>query len=131
MPGHLIEVAPSAYEYPLLIKHLLHFPMTQAPDQEIVYRDLRRHSYRAFGERIGRLASGLAELHIPARRGLLTTAEARTSAAATTCDLENIAFRWCPTSDSLTKGGADKGVKPSQKVGTGKRVRVVALKANG
>ena len=38
--------------------------MAHAPDQEIVYRDLRRHSYRVFRERIGRLASGLAELSV-------------------------------------------------------------------
>ena len=61
MSDNLIEFSPSAYRYPLLIKHLLHYPMTHAPDQEIVYRDLRRHSYRVFRERIGRLASGLAE----------------------------------------------------------------------
>ena len=64
MPGKLIDVSPSAYQYPLLIKHLLHYPMAHAPDQEIVYRDLRRHSYRVFRERIGRLASGLAEIGV-------------------------------------------------------------------
>ena len=64
MSGKLIDVSPSAYPYPLLIKHLLHYPMAHAPDQEIVYRDLRRHSYRVFRERIGRLASGLAELGV-------------------------------------------------------------------
>ena len=62
MSDNLIEFSPSAYRYPLLIKHLLHYPMTHAPDQEIVYRDLRRHSYRVFRERIGRLASGLASV---------------------------------------------------------------------
>ena len=64
MRANLIEVSPSAYEYPLLIKHLLHYPMVHSPDQEIVYRDLRRHSYRVFRERIGRLASGLSELGV-------------------------------------------------------------------
>ena len=64
MSGKLIDGSPSAYQYPLLIKHLLHYPMAHAPDQEIVYRDLRRHSYRIFRERIGRLASGLAELGV-------------------------------------------------------------------
>ena len=64
MSDNLIEFSPSAYRYPLLIKHLLHYPMTHAPDQEIVYRDLRRHSYRVFRERIGRLASGLAEIGV-------------------------------------------------------------------
>ena len=64
MSAKLIEVSPSAYQYPLLIKHLLHYPMAHSPDQEIVYRDLRRHSYREFRDRIGRLASGLAELGV-------------------------------------------------------------------
>ncbi len=64
MSGNLIEFTPSAYQYPLLVKHLLHYPMAHAPDQEIVYRDLRRHSYRVFRERIGRLASGLADLGV-------------------------------------------------------------------
>src|SRR5208282_4943060 len=55
---------PSAYPYPLLIKHLLHAPMVRSPDQEIVYHDLRRHTYRAFRERIGRLASGLSQIGV-------------------------------------------------------------------
>jgi fatty-acyl-CoA synthase len=55
----LIEHTPSAYKYPLLIRHLLHAPMTQAADQEIVYRDISRHTYRDLRERIGRLAGAL------------------------------------------------------------------------
>jgi fatty-acyl-CoA synthase len=31
----LIEAAKAAYTYPLLIKQLLHTPMTRSPDQEI------------------------------------------------------------------------------------------------
>src|SRR5712672_3729149 len=46
MSDFLIEHTPSAYRYPLLIKHLLHAPMTQSADQEIVYRDLSRYTYR-------------------------------------------------------------------------------------
>ena len=64
MPDNLIEFSPSAYQYPLLLKHLLHYPMVHSPDQEIVYRDLRRHSYRVFRERIGRLASGLTQIGV-------------------------------------------------------------------
>ncbi|MBR0801393.1 fatty acid--CoA ligase [Bradyrhizobium jicamae] len=59
MSDFLIEHTPSAYRYPLLIKHLLHAPMTQAADQEIVYRDIGRYTYRDLRERIGRLASAL------------------------------------------------------------------------
>jgi len=54
-----VEVAPSAYTYPLLIKQLLHTPMATAQDQEIVYRDNCRLTYRDFFQRIGRLANAL------------------------------------------------------------------------
>ena len=67
MSDFLIEHTPSAYKYPLLIKHLLHAPMTQSADQEIVYRDLSRYTYRDLRERIGSLASGLTSKGI--RRG--------------------------------------------------------------
>src|SRR5258707_8292914 len=60
MSASLIERTPSAYTYPLLIKHLLHTPLATAPGQEIVYRDKVRFTYRQFRERLGRLASALA-----------------------------------------------------------------------
>ena len=40
MSASLIEHTHSAYDYPLLIKHLLHTPLATAPEQEIVYRDI-------------------------------------------------------------------------------------------
>jgi fatty-acyl-CoA synthase len=58
--------AKSAYKYPLLIKQLWHSPLVQAPDQVIVYRDMKRFTYRQLRERIGRLASGLARLGVGA-----------------------------------------------------------------
>ncbi len=64
MSASLIEHTPSAYDYPLLIKHLLHTPLATAPDQEIVYRNLTRYTYRALRQRIGRLATGLAALGV-------------------------------------------------------------------
>jgi fatty-acyl-CoA synthase len=64
MAGRLIEVAKSAYTYPLLIKQLLHTPLAQSPDQEIVYRDLRRLTYVDLRNRIGRLASSLAQIGV-------------------------------------------------------------------
>jgi fatty-acyl-CoA synthase len=57
--GRLIQVAKSAYQYPLILKQLWHAPIVQAPDQEIVYRDLKRFTYRDIRERIARLASAL------------------------------------------------------------------------
>src|SRR6516162_3426646 len=59
MAGRLINVAQSAYQYPLLIKQLLHAPMVQAPHQQIIYRDLKRLTYTDLRDRIGRLANCL------------------------------------------------------------------------
>ena len=64
MNGRRMTVTPSAYEYPLLIKQLLHSPMMQAPEQEIVYRNLRRLTYAELRDRIGRLASALAKIGV-------------------------------------------------------------------
>jgi fatty-acyl-CoA synthase len=61
MVGRLIQTAKSAYQFPLIFKQLWHTPRVQAPDQEIVYRDLRRFTYRQVRERIGRLASALSK----------------------------------------------------------------------
>jgi acyl-CoA synthetase (AMP-forming)/AMP-acid ligase II len=61
MVGRLIQTTKSAYQYPLIFKQLWHTPRVQAPDQEIVYRDLRRFTYLQIKERIGRLASALSK----------------------------------------------------------------------
>lgn len=66
MTGKFVQVAKSAYKYPLLLKQLWHTPLAQAPDQVIVYRDLKRFTYRQLHERIRRLASALAGLGIGA-----------------------------------------------------------------
>jgi fatty-acyl-CoA synthase len=55
---------PSAYPYPLLIKQLLHTPILWAPEQEIVYRDRLRYTYRDLYSRIERLAASLAALGV-------------------------------------------------------------------
>ena len=67
MSASIIERTPSAYYNPLLIKNLLDNPIRQFPNQEIVYGDFKRQTYRDMGERIHRLASGLAGLGV--RRG--------------------------------------------------------------
>ncbi|PKO31896.1 MAG: long-chain fatty acid--CoA ligase [Betaproteobacteria bacterium HGW-Betaproteobacteria-7] len=59
MQDNLIQSTPSAYGYPLLIKQLLHTPLAVAPDQEIIYADKRRHTYREFAGRLQRLGNGL------------------------------------------------------------------------
>lgn len=50
-----------SYSYPLILKKLLKSAITYAPDQEIVYRDKVRFSYRELERRIHRLAAGLTE----------------------------------------------------------------------
>jgi fatty-acyl-CoA synthase len=50
------------YEYPLIIKKLLVTPLAYSPGQEIIYRDKVRLTYRAFHERVHRLANALAAL---------------------------------------------------------------------
>ncbi len=52
------------YDYPLIIKQLLITPLRQYPNQEIVYRDTLRLTYREFGQRIHRLGSALATLGV-------------------------------------------------------------------
>ncbi|MEH6873875.1 MAG: fatty acid--CoA ligase [Candidatus Competibacter sp.] len=64
MSEKLIDRTPSAHYYPLLIKNLLRNPVRQFPDQEIVYGDFKRQTYRELGERVARLASGLAGLGV-------------------------------------------------------------------
>jgi fatty-acyl-CoA synthase len=60
----LAEPTPEAYQYPLLIGQLLHTPLATAADQEIVYRDRVRYTYRELRARIGRLAAGLDRLGV-------------------------------------------------------------------
>jgi fatty-acyl-CoA synthase len=60
----IIETVESAYANPLLLKQLLHTPIIYSPDQEIVYRDTKRFTYREFYSRMRRLASGMQALGI-------------------------------------------------------------------
>jgi fatty-acyl-CoA synthase len=57
-----VPSSPAAYPYPLLIKHILNTPILYAPDQEIVYKDLSRFTYREFLGRINALARGLERI---------------------------------------------------------------------
>lgn len=52
------------YNYPLIIKKLLDTPLIYSPDQEIVYDDKLRYTYRTLNERINRLANGLDTLGV-------------------------------------------------------------------
>jgi fatty-acyl-CoA synthase len=64
MNERMISVTPSAYSYPLLIKLLLYAPLAQTPRQGIVHRELKRMTYAELRDRIGRLASALAEIGV-------------------------------------------------------------------
>ncbi len=52
------------YNYPLIIKKILTTALNYAPNQEIVYRDKLRYSYRDLENRVNRLASGLRDAGI-------------------------------------------------------------------
>jgi fatty-acyl-CoA synthase len=53
-----------AHDYPLLIKQLWHSALRRTPAQEIVYRDLKRFTYRQLRDRVGRLANVLAAVGV-------------------------------------------------------------------
>lgn len=52
------------YQYQLTIKKLLTTPLVYAPDQEIVYRDVFRYTYRDFNVRVHKLANALESLGV-------------------------------------------------------------------
>src|SRR5512136_1850853 len=54
----------SAFDYQLLLKHLLTQGVAWAPDQEIIYRDLVRHTYSAMYQRVLRLGGALQALGV-------------------------------------------------------------------
>ncbi|AGK61648.1 Acyl-CoA synthetases (AMP-forming)/AMP-acid ligases II [Archaeoglobus sulfaticallidus PM70-1] len=53
-----------AYNYQLLIKHILESGVKYAPNQEIVYRDLHRYKYKDMYERVKKLANVLESLGV-------------------------------------------------------------------
>ena len=63
MPLRFADATASAYAYPLLIRHLLHTPLSTAAAQEIVSGD-QRFTYRELEGRIHRLASALNKLGV-------------------------------------------------------------------
>jgi fatty-acyl-CoA synthase len=56
--------APSAYDYPLIIRQLLHTTPVLAGANEIVYSALHRYDYSAFLARLRSLAGGLASIGV-------------------------------------------------------------------
>ena len=66
MTVHAIPRAASAYDAPLLVRHLLTRLDTQHQDQEIVYAYHRRLTYQVLRERIARAANVLDSLGVSA-----------------------------------------------------------------
>ncbi|PKG34114.1 fatty acid--CoA ligase [Psychrobacter sp. Sarcosine-3u-12] len=62
--SNIYHSAPAAYEFPLLIKQLLNRAKTVSQDQEIVYADKKRFTYKDLFNRINRLANVLADLNL-------------------------------------------------------------------
>lgn len=52
------------YKFNLQIKHLLEHGVRYAPEEEIVYRDLVRYTYKDFEKRVHKLASALQKLGV-------------------------------------------------------------------
>lgn len=52
----------TAYDFPLIIKHMLTTPLRLYAHKEIVYRGTQRFTYREFGERVHRLGSAIARM---------------------------------------------------------------------
>ena len=53
-----------AYNYQLLLKHILNYGVAWAPDQEIVYRDLVRYTYATMYKRVLKLAGALQAMGV-------------------------------------------------------------------
>jgi fatty-acyl-CoA synthase len=66
MAVRIIEQSPSAYAYPLLIKNLLAPSLRYAPEQEIVYREKSRYTYRTMAKRVAKLAHALGDMGVTA-----------------------------------------------------------------
>ncbi len=64
MPVRRIEKTTSAYDFPLLIKHLLGNVLSYTPENEIVYRDQVRMDYYQLVERIQSLGRVLESLGV-------------------------------------------------------------------
>lgn len=64
MKDTLIPRTTSAYEGQLLLKRLLFCPVVNNPEQEIVYRELYRGTYRQLHQRIARVANVLTALGV-------------------------------------------------------------------
>ncbi len=54
----------SAYDYQLLLKHILEYGVTWSPDQEVIYKDQFRYTYKEMYRRVLSLASVLQKIDV-------------------------------------------------------------------
>ena len=54
----------SAYDYQLLLKHILEYGVTWSPDQEVIYQDKFRYTYKEMYQRVLSLASVLQKIDV-------------------------------------------------------------------
>jgi fatty-acyl-CoA synthase len=54
----------AVYDYQLLLKHILEYGITWSPDQEVIYRDQFRYTYKDMVRRVLALASALQGLGV-------------------------------------------------------------------
>jgi fatty-acyl-CoA synthase len=54
----------AVYDYQLLLKHILEFGVNWSPDQEVIYKDQFRHTYKEMYQRVLTLASALQKLGV-------------------------------------------------------------------
>ncbi len=59
-----IQINPQAYQYQLLLKRIIEIPLRYAPDREIVYRDLKRYTYKQFYKRLQKVANMLTDIGV-------------------------------------------------------------------
>ena len=64
MPVQLAVSAAETHTYQLLVQHILEGAVLAAPEQEIVYRNRHRQTYRQLRDRVNRLASALTSLGV-------------------------------------------------------------------
>ncbi|MBF0210946.1 MAG: fatty acid--CoA ligase [Desulfamplus sp.] len=60
----IIQKCESAYTYPLLIKNIFRNSLIRSPNQEIIYRDQMKYTYKDFHKRVAKLANALESLGV-------------------------------------------------------------------
>ena len=138
MAPRLIPSTASAYHYPLLIKQLLVAPMTHSLDQEILYSDVSRYTYRTLRERIGKLANALSALGVESGQTVAISGASAQSSAITATQVDVTADTACfvalgnnPTAALNTSYRIPAGVGPIRLgLTSGDKIAVIGTAGN-